>query len=104
MARIQERGESYRILFRYHGKQHTAILGEVSEKNAHGGDRHPHLRKAWSHPCMSPPPESCVQGKPRPNPTKLVVSDFDLHSKMRSETCMVSTERHRSRSGTRIQA
>jgi hypothetical protein len=34
MAGIQERGGSYRILFRYHCKRHTLTLGKVSEHEA----------------------------------------------------------------------
>jgi hypothetical protein len=34
MAGIQERGGSYRILFRYDGRQPTLTLGNVSEDEA----------------------------------------------------------------------
>jgi hypothetical protein len=34
MAGLQERGGSYRLNFRYHGKQHTLTLGKVSEEEA----------------------------------------------------------------------
>lgn len=34
MAAIQKRQDSYRILFRYEGKQHAFTLGEVSEQEA----------------------------------------------------------------------
>ena len=34
MAGLQERSGSYRILFRYHGKQHTLTLGKVTQAEA----------------------------------------------------------------------
>src|SRR5690348_7546938 len=34
MAGLQQRSGSYRVIFRYHGKQHTLHLGEVSKKEA----------------------------------------------------------------------
>jgi integrase len=34
MAAIQERSGSYRVIFRYHGKQHSFTLGRVSEDEA----------------------------------------------------------------------
>ena len=34
MAGLEERGSSYRILFRYHGTQRTLILGKASEHEA----------------------------------------------------------------------
>jgi integrase len=34
MAGLQKRGESYRVIFRFHGKQYTLNLGEVSDAEA----------------------------------------------------------------------
>src|SRR4051794_38455509 len=34
MAGPQERSGSYRLIFRYHGKQHTLTLGKVSDEEA----------------------------------------------------------------------
>src|SRR5260370_20392958 len=34
MAAIQQRNDSYRVIFRHHGKQHTFTLGRVSEAEA----------------------------------------------------------------------
>ena len=34
MAGLQKRNKGYRVIFRYHGKQHTLNLGKVSEDEA----------------------------------------------------------------------
>ena len=34
MAALQERNESFRVIFRYHGKQHSFTLGRVSRQEA----------------------------------------------------------------------
>lgn len=34
MAAVQQRNGRYRVLFRFHGKQHTFTLGRVSETEA----------------------------------------------------------------------
>jgi len=34
MAGLQDRNGSYRIIFRYHGKQHAFTIGTVTEREA----------------------------------------------------------------------
>ena len=34
MAGLQQRGGGYRIIFRFHGKQHTLALGRIPSKEA----------------------------------------------------------------------
>jgi hypothetical protein len=34
MAGLQRRGDTFRVLFRYHGKQHAFSLGKVSPEEA----------------------------------------------------------------------
>jgi integrase len=36
MAGVQQRGSGFRVIYRYHGKQHTLRLGKVSEQEAQG--------------------------------------------------------------------
>jgi integrase len=93
MAAVQERHGSYRVIFRYHGKQHSFTLGEVSSDEAATKVGHVEylLMRLKQRLATLPPGTDIVEylqfdgkqpiaaGEPAPSPAKATLDELRKH-------------------------